>query len=82
LSVSTLIWFSGKKVSFPERCRITLQAIISNPLIIACVAGFLYASSLSDLARMHGTCKEDIREIPRNMNSGTVFFVAFFFGFL
>ncbi len=43
LSVSTLIWFSGKKFSFVERCRITLRALISNPLIIACVAGILYA---------------------------------------
>jgi len=43
LSVSLLIWFSGKTFSFPERCRITIRAIISNPLIIACVAGVLYA---------------------------------------
>jgi predicted permease len=43
LSVSILIWFSGKTFSFPDRCRITLRAIVSNPLIIACVAGILYA---------------------------------------
>ena len=43
LAVSTLIWYSGKPFTFRERLRLTLKALISNPLIIACVAGVLYA---------------------------------------
>jgi len=43
MAVSTLIWFSGERVTFPERFRITLTALVSNPLIIACIAGILYA---------------------------------------
>jgi len=43
LSVSTLIWFSGKSYTFSERLRLTLTALISNPLIVACIAGILYA---------------------------------------
>ena len=43
LAVSTLIWFSGKTFDNRERLRITLQALISNPLIIGCLAGMAYA---------------------------------------
>lgn len=43
LSVSTLIWFSGKQVRTKERVQITLRALIINPLILACVAGMFYA---------------------------------------
>ncbi|MFO7665381.1 MAG: AEC family transporter [Desulfobacterales bacterium] len=43
LAVSTLIWFSGESYDFRDRCRITIGAIISNPLIAACVAGVLYS---------------------------------------
>ena len=43
LAVATLIWFSGKKVGFKERVRLTGRALIVNPLILACVAGMLYA---------------------------------------
>ena len=44
LAVSTLIWFSGKSYSTRDRARITLRAIISNPLILACIAGIFYAN--------------------------------------
>ncbi len=43
LAVSTLIWFSDKSFTPKERTRITLKAIISNPLILACIAGIFYA---------------------------------------
>ncbi|MGD9240761.1 MAG: AEC family transporter [Desulfobacterales bacterium] len=42
LAVSTLSWYSEKKVSFPQRAGLTAKALISNPLIIACIAGIVY----------------------------------------
>jgi predicted permease len=42
LAVSTLSWYSEKKVSFPQRVVLTAKALISNPLIIACIAGLAY----------------------------------------
>lgn len=43
LSVSTLIWFSGESYDLRKRCMITIGAIVSNPLIAACVAGLVYS---------------------------------------
>ena len=43
MAVSTLIWFSGQRYSGRERTRMTLRALISNPLILGCLAGILYA---------------------------------------
>ena len=43
LAVSTLIWFSGKQYALAERGRLTLRALVSNPLIVACLAGIVYA---------------------------------------
>lgn len=42
LAVSTLTWFSGQKGSGSIRWRQTLAALLKNPLIIGCLAGFLY----------------------------------------
>jgi predicted permease len=42
LAVTTLSWYSEKKVSLPQRARFTAKALISNPLIIACVTGIVY----------------------------------------
>ena len=42
LAVSTLSWYSEKKESLPQRVRLTAKALISNPLIIACIAGIVY----------------------------------------
>jgi len=42
LAVSTLSWYSEKKVSFPQRLGLAAKALISNPLIIACIAGIAY----------------------------------------
>ncbi len=43
LAVSTLIWYSGLCIAPRERMRITLRALISNPLIIGCLAGMAYS---------------------------------------
>jgi len=43
MAVSTLIWFSEQRYSFAERLRFTVKALISNPLIIACIAGVVYS---------------------------------------
>jgi predicted permease len=43
LAISTLIWFSGIRISFGNNIRMSARAIGSNPLIIACVAGIVYA---------------------------------------
>ncbi len=42
LAVSTLSWYSEKNVSLPQRVGLTAKALISNPLIIACIAGIVY----------------------------------------
>ncbi|MDJ0990203.1 MAG: AEC family transporter, partial [Desulfobacterales bacterium] len=41
LAVSTLIWFSGRSYAWGKRLRLTAKALISNPLILACLAGIL-----------------------------------------
>ena len=48
LAVSTLIWYSGQSIDIRERLRITLRALISNPLIIGCLAGMGYARAIGE----------------------------------
>ncbi len=43
MAVSTLIWFSSESLVWPKRLRLTLSALITNPLILACIAGIAYA---------------------------------------
>jgi hypothetical protein len=43
LCVATLIWFSGKSYEPATQARIMIRAIVTNPLIIACVAGLLWS---------------------------------------
>ncbi|MGC8604989.1 MAG: AEC family transporter [Desulfomonilaceae bacterium] len=43
LAVSTMIWYSGGKCSGNNRGIIMLKATVSNPLILACVAGIFYS---------------------------------------
>lgn len=43
LCVSILIWYGGGSVKKSHRFFITLKHLLSNPLIIACLAGILYA---------------------------------------
>jgi malonate transporter and related proteins len=42
-AVSTLIWFSGKKVGLRRRLRILGRSLVSNPLILGCLAGIFYS---------------------------------------
>ena len=44
LCVSTLAWFSEKNMLPIKRLVQTVKALISNPLILACVGGILYAN--------------------------------------
>jgi predicted permease len=44
LCVSTLIWFSGEQVPPAKRLGQTVKALISNPLILACISGIIYAN--------------------------------------
>ena len=44
LCVSTLAWFSEKNVLPAKRLAQTTKALISNPLILACIGGILYAN--------------------------------------
>ena len=44
LCVSTLIWFSGDDVQPVKRLGQTAKALISNPLILACISGIIYAN--------------------------------------
>jgi len=43
LAVSTLIWYSGERITLKKRIRVTLREIVTNPLIIGCLTGLLYA---------------------------------------
>ena len=44
LCVSTLIWFSEERVEPARRLWQTIKALISNPLILACISGIIYAN--------------------------------------
>ena len=43
LAVTTLTWFSGKKQTALQRAAQTLGALVTNPLILACVGGAIYS---------------------------------------
>ncbi|MCP3873904.1 MAG: AEC family transporter [Desulfobacteraceae bacterium] len=45
LAVSTLIWHSNKKRNFQQNVVYLLKALISNPLILGCVAGIFFSRS-------------------------------------
>jgi hypothetical protein len=42
LAVSTLTWFAQEKLSLKKRLSLTVKAVLTNPLIIACLAGIAY----------------------------------------
>jgi hypothetical protein len=44
LCVSTLTWFSKKQTVPAKRLAQTAKALVSNPLILACIGGILYAN--------------------------------------
>ena len=43
LSVSILIWFSGKEYTIAQRGGKLFKEAVSNPLILACLAGFIFS---------------------------------------
>jgi predicted permease len=45
LAVSTLIWYSGDKKTPGQNFKVLLKALISNPLILGCLAGILFSRS-------------------------------------
>ena len=47
MAVTVLIWFSGRRFTFWKQVQATFQAVFSNPLIIACVAGFVFSNTLN-----------------------------------
>lgn len=46
LAVSTLIWYSSKSYNAREKNRLLVKALVSNPLILGCLAGIIYANFL------------------------------------
>ena len=44
LCVSTMIWYSGEKRLSINRVGQVIKGILSNPLILACVSGIIYAT--------------------------------------
>lgn len=50
LAVSTLIWYSEEEYSRPEKIRLLVKEVASNPLILAGLTGILYANSGLSLA--------------------------------
>jgi len=45
-AVSILVWFSGREVNYRKRLSISSRAMVSNPLILGCLAGVLYSHSV------------------------------------
>jgi predicted permease len=43
LSVFTLIWFSDQNFAAGQKFRLAVKALVSNPLIIGCLAGIAYS---------------------------------------
>lgn len=43
-AVTTLIWFSGREMDFGKRMSIVGKSLVSNPLILGCLAGIGYSS--------------------------------------
>jgi hypothetical protein len=52
LAVTTLIWFSGKQFSLRQRISQTGKALISNPLIIACLCGIAYSRYIGGMPKI------------------------------
>lgn len=47
-AVSLLVWFSGQKVNYRKRLSLAARAMVSNPLILGCLAGILYSRAVGD----------------------------------
>ena len=46
MAVTILIWFSGQRLTFWKQVQMTFKAVFTNPLFIACIAGFIYSNTL------------------------------------
>jgi predicted permease len=46
-AVTLLIWFSGREIGMTKRLTIAGKALISNPLILGCLAGIAYSNMVS-----------------------------------
>jgi predicted permease len=42
-AVSTCIWYSGKEIDVGRRLLVVCRSLAVNPLILSCLAGFLYS---------------------------------------
>jgi predicted permease len=51
MAVTVLIWFSGRRLAFWKQVQVTFKAVFTNPLFIACVAGFIYSNTLSSFPK-------------------------------
>jgi predicted permease len=47
-AVALLIWFSGEKLKARQRIAITSRAVLSNPLILGCLAGIIYSRVIGE----------------------------------
>ena len=47
MAVTVLIWFAGRRLTFWKQVQVTFKAVFSNPLFIACIAGFIYSNTLN-----------------------------------
>jgi predicted permease len=47
LVIIILIWYSGESFTIDKKIKTTLKAMISNPLIIGCLAGIIYAKTIN-----------------------------------
>ena len=52
LAVTTLIWFSGQEYPWRQMTVLLAKAMISNPLILACLSGLAYSSLNTPLPRV------------------------------
>jgi hypothetical protein len=46
MAVTVLIWFSGRRLNFWKQVQVTVKAVFSNPLFIACIAGLIFSNTL------------------------------------
>jgi predicted permease len=46
LAVPTLIWYSGKQLTRQAGLKVFFKEIVTNPLILACLAGLLYSRTI------------------------------------
>jgi predicted permease len=68
LAVSTLIWFSGKSFEKGEKFRVIIRELVSNPLIVGCVLGFLYSRLIQTCLVIDAADGSPVgRSLPRDL---------------